>query len=148
MIATARRGSSGPSSIRVCRSVPLDQPHGHVQPIVDLADVVDRHDVRIVQTCGGAGLAAEPLLELGVLGEVGEQHLQRHDAVDGGVVGAPHLAHAAAAQQLDQPVAAERRTLLHRLTITAADLLAGDDCSQCPRCCRRRGGRSTSRVLG
>ena len=105
----------------------VDQPHGHVQATVDLADVVDRHDVGIVQACRGAGLAAEPLLEIGVLGEVGEQHLQRHDAVDGGVVGAPHLAHAAAAQQLDQPVAAERRALLHRLTITADHRVCGGD---------------------
>ena len=81
---------------------PADQPHGHVQAAVDLADVVDRHDVGVVQPRGGAGFAAEPLVEIGVLGVVGEQHLQRDDAVDGGVVGAPHLAHAAAAQQLDQ----------------------------------------------
>ncbi len=100
----------------------VDQPHGHIEPVVDLPDVVDRHDVGIVQPCGRAGFAAEPLLEIGVLGEVGEQHLQRDDAVDGGVVRAPHLAHAASAQQLDQPVAAERRALLHRLTITAEHL--------------------------
>ena len=94
----------------------VDEPHRHVQPAVDLADVVDRHDVGIVQTCRGAGLAAEPLVELGVLGVVRQQHLQRHHPVDLGVVSAPHLAHAAAAQQLDQLVAAKWRPL-HRLTI-------------------------------
>ena len=92
----------------------VDQPHGDVQPVVDLADVVDRHDVRIVQPCGGPGFAPEPLVEIGVLGVVGEQHLQRHHPVDRGVVGLPHLAHAATTQQLDQRVAAERRAFLRR----------------------------------
>ena len=59
---------------------------------------MDRHDVRVVQARGGAGFAAEPLLEFGVLGEVRQQYLQCDGAVDGGVVGAPHLAHSAATQ--------------------------------------------------
>jgi hypothetical protein len=102
----------------------VDQPHGHVKPTVDLPDVVDRHDVRIVKARRCTRLAAEPLLELRVLGEVRQQHLQGHHPVDGGVVGAPHLAHAAAAQQLDQLVAAKWRPL-HRLTITSQPLRLG-----------------------
>ena len=74
-------------------------------------------DVRVVKARGAAGLAAEPLVEIGVLGEVGQQHLQRHHPVDGGVVGAPHFAHSALTQQLDQLVAAKWRPL-HWLTIT------------------------------
>ena len=101
----------------------VDQPHGDVQAVVDLTDVVDRHDVGIVEAGGGAGLAAEPLLEVGVLGVVGEQHLQRDDAVDGGVVRAPHLAHAATAQQLDQLVAAKRRALLRSAFQVSSALL-------------------------
>ena len=82
---------------------------------------MDRHDVGIVETRRGAGFAAEPLLVIRVLGEVRQQHLQRDGSVDGGVVGTPHLAHAAAAQQLDQLIAAKRRAL-HRLTITSEPL--------------------------
>ena len=122
MMYTARSASSGPASNNVCRSTPSISRMVDVQPAVDLADVVDRHDVRIVQPCRGAGFAAEPLLEVGVLGVVGQQHLQRHHPVDLGVVGAPHLAHPAAAKQLDQLVAAKRRPL-HRLTISSQSLL-------------------------
>ncbi len=39
----------------------VDQPHRHVQPPVDLANVMNRHDVRIVEARSGAGFAAEPL---------------------------------------------------------------------------------------
>ncbi len=46
----------------------------------------------------------EPLLEHGVSGNLARQDLDRDDPVDDGVVGAPHLTHAASAQQLDQPV--------------------------------------------
>ena len=47
-----------------------DQSHRDVQPVVDLADVVDRHDVTVVQACGGADLAPEPCLELGVFTQI------------------------------------------------------------------------------
>jgi hypothetical protein len=39
------------------------------------------------------------------------QHLDRYDPVGADVEGQPHLAHAAAAQQLDQAVASERRAV-------------------------------------
>jgi hypothetical protein len=70
MIDTARIGSSGPGRSRLQVGA-VDQPHRDVQPAVDLADVVDRYDVRIVQSRGGARLAPEPLVEFGVLGVVG-----------------------------------------------------------------------------
>ena len=96
-----------------------NQPHRDVQPSVYFADVVDRDDVAVVQACSSADLAAKPLLEVGVFGQVREQHLQGHHAVDLAVVGAPDLAHAAAAQQLDQLVTTEWGAF-HRLTITAS----------------------------
>jgi hypothetical protein len=45
----------------------VDEPHGDVEPAVDLADVIDRHDVGVVQASCGAGFAAKPLLKVGVL---------------------------------------------------------------------------------
>ena len=53
----------------------VDQPHGHVQAVVDLAEIVDRHDVRLVEPGGRLGLATEPRLILRVVGEVRGQHL-------------------------------------------------------------------------
>jgi hypothetical protein len=102
----------------------VDQPHGQIEAAVDFTDVMDRHDVGFFEASSGAGLAAEAPVEIGVCGVVGQQHLERHDAVDGGVVGLPHLAHAAAAQQFDQLVAAERRPF-HALTITGSNVARG-----------------------
>ena len=82
-------------------------------------DVLDGYDVGIIEARCGTGFAAEPLVEIGVLGVVRQQHLQRNCPVDGGVVGTPHLTHPTAAQQLNQLIATKRRAL-HRLTITAA----------------------------
>ena len=95
-----------------------NEPHRHVQPSVDLADVVDRYDVAVVEACSGADFAAESLFEFGVFTQMREQHLEGHDTVDLGVVGAPDLAHSAATEQLDQLVTTEWRAF-HRLTITA-----------------------------
>src|SRR4051794_32902926 len=36
-----------------------DQPHCDIEPAVDLADVVNRYDVGIVEPCSHAGLTAE-----------------------------------------------------------------------------------------
>jgi hypothetical protein len=104
----------------------VDQAHGDVEAAVDLADVVDGDDVGVVEACCGARLAAEPLVEVGVFSEAGEQHLQRHHPIDGGVISAPHLAHSTLTQQLDQLVAAKWRAL-HRLTITANHYVCGRD---------------------
>jgi hypothetical protein len=63
-------GVVAPSSPVAGPNSAIDQPHRHVEPTVDLPDVIDRHHVGIVEACGGAGFAAEPLVELRVLSEV------------------------------------------------------------------------------
>ena len=60
-------------------------------------------------------LAAEPLLENLVTAETGGQHLQGDRPIECRVIGPPHLAHATAAQQLQQPVAPKRSALHGRL---------------------------------
>ena len=94
----------------------LDQPHGDVETSVDLAEIVDRHDMRFVEAGRHLGFASKSPLVGVVVGEVRGQHLQRDDPVHRGVVGLPDLAHAAAAQHLHQAVSAERRPF-HGLTI-------------------------------
>ena len=49
---------------------------------------------------GGLRLAAEPLDEVGVGGELGEQHLDRHRPVEQAVAGEEHVGHAAAPDAL------------------------------------------------
>ena len=94
----------------------VDEPHRHVQPVVDLTEIVDRHDVRLIQPGSRMGLPAETHLVLLVVGEGRRQHLHGHDALHGGVVGLPDLTHAATTEQLNQPVPAERCPF-HGLTI-------------------------------
>ena len=48
----------------------LDQPHIHEQAPVDFPVRVNRHHMRLVQLCGGVGLASETLLEDAVFGKV------------------------------------------------------------------------------
>ena len=77
------------------QAVALDQPHVDVEHAVDLAEVVHRDDVRLLQPGRDFRLPAEPLLEAVVGGHLGAQQLDRDHALAGGVVGAVHLAHAA-----------------------------------------------------
>jgi hypothetical protein len=57
------------------------------------------------------GFSAEPSLKVLVLRQIRRQELDGDDPVGDGVVGAPHLAHAAATEQLYQPVPSERSPL-------------------------------------
>ena len=97
----------------------VDKPHGHVKAAVDLAEIVDRHDMWFVQNGRCLRFPTEPCLILLVVGEVRGKQLQRDDPVHGGVERFPHFPHAAAAQQVYQPVPAERCPV-HRLTIRAS----------------------------
>src|ERR1700676_4414280 len=83
-----------------------------------------------VQPCRGVGFAAESLLKVLVVREVSGQDFDRDDPVGVGVMGPPHLAHAAATQQLDQAITPERRAL-HRLTIRSQPLTDGQT-GYCP----------------
>ena len=62
---------------------------------VDLADVVDREHVRVGEAGEGAGLAEQALALLAVIRTVGPYQLDRDLAVELGIPGGPHLAHAA-----------------------------------------------------
>ena len=101
----------------------VDQPHGHIQAVVDLTEVMYRDDVRFVQPGRHLCLAAEPRLILLVVCEVRRKQLQRNHPAHGGVERLPHFTHAAATQKLDQPVPAER-CAVHGPTLKAAATLA------------------------
>jgi hypothetical protein len=64
--------------------------------------------VGVIKACRRSGFTSESLRECPVLRVV--QHLQCDHPIDRGVMRAPHLAHAAATQQLDQPITPERRS--------------------------------------
>ena len=85
--------------------------HGRAAGLLDdvLTAVVDRDDGRMVQGRGGLGLAAEPLVELRVPGQVGAQHLDRDAAAEAGVVADVDLGHPAATEQLAHLVASAQQ---------------------------------------
>jgi hypothetical protein len=91
----------------------VDQLHDHVGAATVGAVVEDAGDVRVQQGGRVAGLAPEALDELGVLGQLLGQDLDRHDAPEHLVVGPVHGAHAAPGQPLAEQVAAAQQSLRH-----------------------------------
>ena len=85
----------------------VEQLHGHVGPAFDLADVVHDDDVRMRQPASSPCLLQEALAILLVFAERGMQELDRHVAPDARVVRPVHRGHAAAADALDDLVAAD-----------------------------------------
>ena len=85
----------------------LDELHGVIADIPVLAHIVDRNDVGVVQPCRGAGLAAEPLLDQPVAGNLPWQDLERHAAAQRDLLGLVHDAHAAPADLAEDPVVAD-----------------------------------------
>ena len=83
----------------------VDELHGDEVRAGVLAPVVDADDVGVAEVGRGLGLAAEPLDEVGVDGELGEQHLDGDLAVEQAVAPEEHVGHAAAPDALAQLVA-------------------------------------------
>ena len=87
---------------------PVDQFQRQEGDAVDLLNRVDRDDVGMIELGGGARLALEALPAVGVAGQFAGQHLQRDAPLELGVFGEVHLAHAALAEQFEDPVVTER----------------------------------------
>jgi hypothetical protein len=102
-----RRGQWPISLLHAVHVDTVDDWHYQIQPAVDFPGVVDRDDVRFGQPGGGMGFAPEPFPIPRLRARLGRQHLDRHITADHGVMGFEHLAHAALADQLKQPVAAK-----------------------------------------
>jgi hypothetical protein len=92
----------------------------------DSHDHIDRGRIRF---------PAEPLHEGAVASQNRREQFDRHRAVVGrGVIRAPHLAHAAAAQQLDQAITPERRPV-YGLTVSTEHLRRGQTGKQLSKRC-------------
>jgi hypothetical protein len=81
------------------RSGAVDHAHVDVEEPVDLAVVVDRHHVRLLQPARGMRLALQPLPKHGIVRRRLGQQFQCDDAVLDGVLGLVDLAHAALPEQ-------------------------------------------------
>ena len=92
---------------QLCEVGSDDEAHGQVEAAVDIACVVDRHDVRMLERHRELGLPGEPLAETLVERELGRDELERHCPLEPQVVGAVDDAHPAAADHVLDPVADE-----------------------------------------
>jgi hypothetical protein len=79
--------------------------HDHVRHLVVLARVEHRHHVGVAEPGRRPGLGLEPAPDRGLAGQVGEQELDRHPPSQPAVLGGPHLAHPAPAEQALELVA-------------------------------------------
>ncbi len=108
--ARSSRFRHGRESVRVTadRRHPLTTPHRTRQPghgvVCRGAKVVDGDDVRVGEAAGDCGFAGEPG-HLPAATRVTGEHLDRHQAVDLGIVCCPDLSEPARTDRLDQPVA-------------------------------------------
>jgi hypothetical protein len=91
-----------------CQVGAFDQAHIQVEPSIDLAEVVDRHDVRFTELGGKSAFPAEPGLEFGVSGQLRPKPLQCHNPSVDRVEGAVHVSHAAPPEQLFQAIRTEQ----------------------------------------
>src|SRR5262245_36029828 len=85
----------------------LDELHGDVGLAPVLAQVVDRHDVAVLEPPCRLGLAQEARAQVGALGEPRDHGLHGDLAVDQGIDGLVHRAHAPTAEDLQDLVLAD-----------------------------------------
>ena len=88
----------------------VDQLHDDVRDGIDLSDLVDGHDVRVVQSGGGSRLPLEPLQASRIRRQPGRQDLDGDLALKPRVPGPVNLPHPAGAERAQQLVRAKPRT--------------------------------------
>jgi hypothetical protein len=81
--------------------------HDERMPVL-LADLMNRANVRMVQSRSGARLAAKPLKSLRVAHNIVWQELQRHEAAELSILGLIHNAHASAAEFFNNAIVRNR----------------------------------------
>ena len=84
-----------------------DQFHAEIRLPVQLADFVDRHDVRMVQAGRGLGFGSEALQIRRTSQAAGPDHFHGHQAMEALLLGLVDHAHAALANLLEQVVIAK-----------------------------------------
>src|SRR5581483_4019233 len=94
----------------------LNQAHVDIQPTLDLAVVVDRKDVRLVQPGSKRRLRPKTRLELRISGQSSWQPLDRHLAALHRVERAVDLTHPAPTDQAIEPVRSEHLPRHRRLS--------------------------------
>ncbi len=94
-------------ALRECLA--LEILHDEIIQARFVAHVEQRTDVRVREARDGLRLALESLAQIGPLGEVGRQNLDRDDTLEPRVERLVHLAHAAGAERGSDLVGSEPR---------------------------------------
>ena len=84
--------------------LPFDELHHQERAFLVFRIIVNGDNVRVIEFCHQARLALEARREVWVFAESGMQHLERHVAVERGVVSLVDRGHAALSQLLDDAV--------------------------------------------
>ena len=122
-----------PRDDQVLQVRPPDEPHREEEPVLALARLVDRDDVRVLERGLEETLAAEALAERRLAAELGGDHLERDGAREGQLGRLVDGAHAAAADQgvdaipLDDVADLEHRPGLYAASQEAVHPVVGDD---------------------
>jgi hypothetical protein len=99
------RGQSAPASFeQAIERLPAQQAHRDVVAALGFADLVDGHDVRVLQLGRGLSLAVEALDEARFAQQLRMEHLQRQLAFQREVAGPIDGAEAAGADDLEDLV--------------------------------------------
>ena len=110
---------------------PVHVAHRDVRHPVEVAGVVDRDDVRMVDRGDRLRLADEPLLEVVAAAELGREGLQGGLALEQHMFGLVDEAHAAASEQAGDPVPGE----LHASAKSAIHVRDSTSVRKLPRSC-------------
>ena len=84
---------------------PANKLHGYEGHAVKDIEVVDLDNIRVAQDRDCAGLAGETLKQFGIACQMRVDDLERHEAVEAGLVGAVDSSHATAPELLKHTVA-------------------------------------------
>ncbi len=94
-------GSPGDAMLQ---RLPLEQLHGDERPALEFADVINRANIRMIQSRSSPRLAAESLDGLRVLRNIVRKEFQSYIAAEPRILGLVNHAHPAAAKLLDDVV--------------------------------------------
>jgi hypothetical protein len=111
-------GMERPSADDVLQRAARNELAGQEQPVLILAGLVERGNVRMGQGRRGTRVMEKPLAAIRIVGDAGREHFDRHGTTDAGVASAVHLAQAADADLVEDPVVPER--FEHRSNVGSA----------------------------
>lgn len=100
---------------QLAQRLPVDVLHGHERAaVVIAADLVDRHDVRVVQRRRGARFVAQAEEMLGRLGQMGGEELDRDVPPEVVVVREEDFAHSSGAELANDAIRSDGLGALRR----------------------------------